>query len=326
MADPAIQNPHDGFFKQTFGRVDFAQEFLAKFLPADVVGELDLPALQAISDSFVDDELRQTQSDLVFTVPLAESGEAIVYLLFEHKSYADRLTVFQLLKYVVRINERRVREGLPLCCVIPLVVYHGPSGWNVARRLDQLIDVPRALQRFLPQFSIELIDLSAYDDQELRGEAFMHASLLLLKYILREELPGELTKIIALLAAMSEQERALDCIKLLVNYVVQATDRVDAKTLQVAIRQGLENQGNKLMPTLAEQWASEGREQGLQEGLQRGLQKGRQEGTYIGAIQACRSILGEPDDSSGLTGKSVDELRELAEQLQARVRERLSGG
>jgi predicted transposase/invertase (TIGR01784 family) len=274
MADSTIQNPHDGFFKETFGRVEFTREFLAKFLPRDVAACLELPGLQAVKDSFVDDELRQSQSDLVFSVPLSESGEAIVYLLFEHKSYADRWTVFQMLKYVVRINERRRREGQPLCCVIPLVVYHGPTEWNVARELRELIDVPAPLGRFLPQFSIELFDLSGYNDEQLRGQAFMHASLLLLKYIFRPELPGELTRIFRLLAAMSEQDRSLECVRLLLGYVIQGTDRVDQETLRVALKQSLPNRGEELMPTLAEQWANQGREQGLAEGIELGMEKG----------------------------------------------------
>jgi recombination-promoting nuclease RpnB len=64
--------------------------------------------------------------------------------------------------------------------------------------------------------------------------------------------------------------------------------------------------GDELMPTLAEQWADRGRAKGLQEGLEKGRQQGRyegrqegrQEGTYIGTIQTCRSILGDPNDSS----------------------------
>ena len=319
MNQSTLQNPHDGFFKQTFGRVGFAREFLAQFLPTDVVHCLDLPSLEPANESFVDEALRQTQSDLVFTVPLVGGGgEAVVYLLFEHKSYADRLTVFQLLKYVVRINERRLREGLPLCCVIPLVVYHGPTGWNVARSLDELIDVPLPLARFLPGFSIELFDLSGYDDEQLRGEAFLHASLLLLKYILRPELPGELARILGLLAAIQYQEHGLECIKLLLTYVTQGSDRVDAETLQSALREGLPHRGDELMPTLAEQWVRQGEE--------KGLQKGRQEGTFLGIIQTCRSLLGESAAADDLAGKSIDELRELAERLQRQVQARLARG
>jgi predicted transposase/invertase (TIGR01784 family) len=317
MADSTIQNPHDGFFKETFGQVEFTREFLAKFLPRDVAACLELSGLQAVKDSFVDDELRKSQSDLVFSVPLSKTGEAIVYLLFEHKSYADRWTVFQMLKYVVRINERRRREGQPLCCVIPLVVYHGPTEWNVARELRDLIDIPAPLRRFVPQFSIELFDLSGYNDEQLRSQAFIHASLLLLKYIFRPELPGELTRIFGLMAEMSEQDRSLECVRLLLGYLVQGTDRLDQETLRVALKQSLPNRGEELMPTLAEQWASQGRDQGLAEGIERG--------TLIGAIETCRSILGEPAGSEGLARQPLEELRQLAQRLQSQVRERLAG-
>lgn len=310
--DASIQNPHDGFFKQTFGQVGFAREFLAKFLPEDVTRCFELSALEPVGESFVDDELRQTQSDLVFTVPLVAGGAAVVYLLFEHKSYADRLTVFQMLKYVVRINERRLREGLPLCCVVPLVVYHGPTGWNVARTIDQLIDVPLPLNKYLPRFSIELFDLSSYDDEQLRSTAFVHATLLLLKYILRPELPTELTRIFELMSALEHQVHGLDCIRLLINYVVQGSDRVDAEVLRGALRAGLPQRGDELMPTLAEQWVRQGKE------------AGRQEGTFIGMIQTCRTLLGEASKPDDLVGKSLDELRDLAERLQAQVQQRLS--
>ena len=329
MSDSTIRNPHDGFFKQTFGRVDFAREFLAKFLPGEVVRCLDLPSLEASSESYVDDQLRATQSDLVFTARLAGGGQAVVYLLFEHKSHADRLTAFQLLKYVVRINEQRLRNESPLCCVIPLVVYHGPTGWGLPLSVEELIAVPTPLERFLPKFAIQLFDLSGYNDDQLRGQAFMHASLLLLKYIFRPDLPDELTRIFSLLAAMKEQDRSLDCVRLLLGYLIQGTDRVDEETLRAALKQSLPNQGEELMPTLAEQWANQGREQGLAEGMERGIEQGIEQGiergALIGTIETCRSILGGSSVSEALARQPLEELRRLAEQLQSQVRERMTG-
>ena len=70
------------------------------------------------------------------------------------------------------------------------------------------------------------------------------------------------------------------------------------------------------MPTLAEQWLNQGKEQGRQEG--------REEGSYIGTIQTCRLLLGEPTEPDDLSGKSTEELRELAQQLQTLVRQRLT--
>ncbi len=236
MADSTIQNPHDGFFKETFGQVEFTREFLAKFLPRDVAACLELSGLQAVKDSF---------------------------------------------------------------------------------------------------------DLSGYNDEQLRGQAFMHASLLLLKYISRPELPGELTRIFRLLAAISEEERSLECVRLLLGYVIQGTDRVDHETLRVALKQSLPNRGEELMPTLAEQWASRGREQGLAEGMElgiekgieqgiekgieQGIEKGIERGALIGAIETCRSILGEPAGSDSLARQPLQELRQLAQRLQSQVRERMAG-
>ena len=74
------------------------------------------------------------------------------------------------------------------------------------------------------------------------------------------------------------------------------------------------------MPTLAEQWLNQGKEQGRQEGRQ----EGREEGAYIGTIQTCRLLLGEPAEPDDLWGKSTEELRELAQQLQTSVRQRLA--
>ena len=68
------------------------------------------------------------------------------------------------------------------------------------------------------------------------------------------------------------------------------------------------------MPTLAEQWVRQGKE------------AGRQEGTFIGMIQTCRTLLGEASEPDDLVGKSLDELRDLAERLQAQVQQRLSRG
>ena len=130
MASLPSSNAHDGFFKTVFGQQENARNFLLSTLPPDLRQCLDLSTLEASSASFVDEQLRQAHSDLLFRTCLADGSEAAIYLLFEHKSAADRLTVFQVLRYIVKINEQRLRDQRELCCVIPIVVYHGASPWN----------------------------------------------------------------------------------------------------------------------------------------------------------------------------------------------------
>ena len=86
------------------------------------------------------------------------------------------------------------------------------------------------------------------------------------------------------------------------------------------------------MPTLAEQWANQGREQGLAEGMERGIEQGIEQGiergiergALIGTIETCRSILGGSSGSEVLARQPLEELRRLAEQLQSQVRERMT--
>ena len=56
-----------------------------------------------------------------------------LYLLLEHKSYADPLAVFQLLRYMVRIWEKHCTEHpkeVKLPPVYPMIIYHGVRPWR----------------------------------------------------------------------------------------------------------------------------------------------------------------------------------------------------
>lgn len=108
-----LSNPHDRYFKETFARPEIARDFLENYLPPAVRDCLDLSSLTLQKESFIDHELRQHFSDILYQVQTVsqelpqESG--YVYLLFEHKSYPDNLTIFQMLRYCVRIWERALR-------------------------------------------------------------------------------------------------------------------------------------------------------------------------------------------------------------------------
>jgi hypothetical protein len=79
-------NPHDRFCKDLFARPGVAADFLANYLPPGVAGALDLSAPELVKDSFVDPELQEHFSDLLYRVRLKRGGTAFVYVLFEHKS------------------------------------------------------------------------------------------------------------------------------------------------------------------------------------------------------------------------------------------------
>ena len=114
-----VQNPHDRFFRESFGRVHIARNYLEEYLPEPVLGLLDLDTLTLQEGSFIDEEMREHQTDLLYQVQLQGGGTATIYLLFEHKSFPDVLVALQLLRYMVNLWQQQVKEKVPLTPIIP---------------------------------------------------------------------------------------------------------------------------------------------------------------------------------------------------------------
>src|ERR1051325_8633605 len=82
----------------------------------ELAGRLDFERLELIDRSFVLDDYRQREADLVVRVPYqtdAGSQDVIVYVLLEHQSTVDPWMPFRLLFYMLRIwdDERRRIES-----------------------------------------------------------------------------------------------------------------------------------------------------------------------------------------------------------------------
>ena len=98
---------------------------------------IDIDTLEPQKESFLDEKLKEEFSDLLFRVMINDK-EGYIYFLFEHKSYKDRMVIFQVLKYMVSIWESKIQEDrdirkidgkvnsgeIELPIILPLVVYH----------------------------------------------------------------------------------------------------------------------------------------------------------------------------------------------------------
>jgi predicted transposase/invertase (TIGR01784 family) len=284
MVDP-LSNPHDKFFKDLFSRHEAARDFLQYYLPADISALLDLSDLEIRKDSFIDPDLQEHFSDILYKVHLHSGQDSYIYVLLEHKSYPDPEIALQLLKYMVRIWEQSRKQHEPLLPVFPVVIYHGQQRWQVASEFSALFaDLPDALRQYVPEYRYLLTDLSQYSDEEIKGQVqavILQMSLLLLKYSQRPDVEERLVDIFRLLGQLSEQETALEYLETALRYIVGSTDKVSAEALGQIV-QGILQEGAAVMPTIAEQWLEQGREQGLELGLEKGLERGREQGLEQG--------------------------------------------
>lgn len=284
MTEP-LANAHDLFFKDVFSRREAAQSFLQNYLPQEVAALLDLSSLEISKDSFIDPELQEHFSDLLYKVALHEGRETYIYVLFEHKSYSDKLIAFQLLRYMVRIWEQSLKQKQSLLPVLPLVIYHGRSHWRIPLEFEALLEVPEVLKPYVPAYQYWVCDLSRYSDEEIQGVITLRVGLLLLKYIFRADLRHRFGEIISLLRAISERRTGLEYLEVILRYVANSAERMSEEELRQVVIEVIE-EGGELMPTLVEQWLERGR----QEGLERGREEGREEGREA-ALNVLRRFL-----------------------------------
>jgi len=317
METSPLPGPHNRFFLQVFSRLEFASSFLRNHLPPETLANLDLSSLRLASGSFQDDELRETEADLLFKIDRVDSEEPVlVYVLTEHKSYPDAMMPFQLLKYMVRVWERDGRDNEKLRPIIPIVIYHGETRWTTARSLRKTITAPENLVKYIPDFQINLIDLGGMSDTELSSDEHLKPVLLLLKYIRSPTLTRRLVELLGLLSRVDRQYDGLDLLKSMLVYISTAGRHVTRDDLVDAVRFTFKEKGESLMPTIAEGWVEEGRQEGRQEGLQEGLQEGRQEGRIAGQIQLFEGLLGRPESGlEQLLSRPMDELTKHLDQL-----------
>ncbi len=277
----ALSNPHDRFFKEIFSRQEAARDFLQHYLPPEVRDHLDLSSLEISKDSFIDPELQEHFSDLLYKVTWRGGPETYIYLLFEHKSYPDPLIAWQLLSYSVKIWQQDRKQQQPFRPILPLVVYHGQQGWSVALHFTALFDeLPDALRPFVPEFRYWLCDLSQYSEVEIKakveGTVILQVVLLLLKYIWQDDVRERLKEMMDLLRELGQQETGLEYIRTILSYVSGATDKITAAELEEIVIEAF-SEGEALMPTIAEQWIEQGRTEGLEEGREEGREEGQRE-------------------------------------------------
>lgn len=272
---PAAANPHDRFFREAFADPDLAADFLAHYLPAEAAGQLDPTVLVPDSETFVDDELRGAQGDLLLRVGLRGGGDAWIYVLIEHKSYPDRMVAFQLLRYLVRIWERDARRdaGSPaeLRPILPIVLYHGRRPWRAPTRLGALFAGAELLRPHLPELEVVLVDLTARSEAEIVGRVRLRVVLLTLRAIFRPDLAARLPRILALLADVIHQPTAAGTLRVVLRYVAQAGTTITEPELRQAVVAALQRGGDESMTTIAEQWVAQGFAKGIEQGLHRGL-------------------------------------------------------
>lgn len=256
--------PHDALVRGIFGEPRYMAEELRSVLPLELLATLELDSLAPVDGSFIDEALRETSADLIFSVGLRGAGTGLVHVLFEHQSTPDERMPLRLLRYQARIWERHSAEhpGDPrLPPIVSVLLFQGPKPWPWPTRFSgalALDDAQRsALGRHLLDFEFVLDDLARQTDTQILGrasDAIVRLTLLALRNARSESRLFDL--VATAMSAVRKDLRGRDvgpALMRLARYAVHV-DEVPYATVTSAFENSLApTEWSKAMATTAEQ-------------------------------------------------------------------------
>ena len=156
---PSVYQAHDKFFKLTFTDKGVKESFLQTYLPMELSKEIDLSTVEEVTPSFISETFQLNESDLLVKVQAMGKPIYILFLM-EHKSYKDRKTPFQILRYFVDIWESQLAKKEKLTPILPVVIYEGKNKWNYPQIGEYFKDLPDEWKAYLPLYETLFFDFS----------------------------------------------------------------------------------------------------------------------------------------------------------------------
>jgi hypothetical protein len=145
---------------------------LLQILEPELAARLDIEHAERINRSFIPADLIKEESDLIFRIPFRVDSDqtgvkVLIYVLLEHQSKPDPRMGMRLFLYLGELWDTQLREWkdagrttpFRLLPVVPIVFYTGAENWNTPISLAALMDLPPALQRFVPTWDTLFLNL-----------------------------------------------------------------------------------------------------------------------------------------------------------------------
>ncbi|HFW3088929.1 TPA: Rpn family recombination-promoting nuclease/putative transposase [Salmonella enterica subsp. enterica serovar Reading] len=279
---------HDPLFKLFLREPATAKDFLEAHLPEDIRSLVHLDTLRLEPGSYVDEELKELHSDILYSVKMAQGEQCLLYCVVEHQSTEDELMAWRMTKYTIRAMDDHLKKGYrTLPVVVPLLFYHGeirpyPYSMDWLDCFEQPELARRVLSKPWP-----LIDVSVLDDDDIKT----HRRMALLEMVQRDirlrdgrELLGRLVQLIQTGLNSREQVEAV------LRYTI--LNGMAGEDIRPYLNQlsGEIPEYEEVMGTIAQQLE----EQGIQKGIQQGIQQERQasqERERRRLLEAARALL-----------------------------------
>ena len=303
---------HDALIRKAFENPIVAKEFFEMHLPNEIKAMFSAHSLKMEKESFVEANLQHSISDILFSAKFKDET-GYLWILLEHQSTPDHFMAFRLFKYMTDIAARHLTlnpKSKHLPFVYPIIFYNGTKKYNAPKNIWDLCQHQELMQDIWTK-DHQVINVHDIPDDELKKKAWAGILQFFMKHIHERDLLTRWYEVAELLPELAKLNIGIDYLELILTYTLIKIETSDKIELEKILKSRLNNQqGEKLMTSLAHHWKEEGVQQGMQIGEAKGLQVGRNEGKYEVAKNMLANNYSIPEVSR-ITGLSISEINKL---------------
>ncbi|MFI3138049.1 MAG: Rpn family recombination-promoting nuclease/putative transposase [Methylococcaceae bacterium] len=287
---------HDNGYKNLFSHPQMIEDLLRGFVHEDWVTELDFSSLEKVSGSYVSDDLRDREDDIIWKVRWGQSW-LYIYLLLEFQSRPDSFMAIRILTYVGLLYQELIKTKClsingKLPPVFPLVLYNGLPRWKAATDVVELIEpIPGGLTAYRPNIRYLLLDEGALAESDFPAMKNLAAALFRLE---RSQDPADMQEVIGALKHWldaPEQTELRRAFTVWIKRVLLPRRLPGIHLPEISDLHEAETMLAERVIEWTKDWKQQGLQGGRQEGRQEGRQVGRQEGIQEGIHRGEAAIL-----------------------------------
>ena len=163
--------------------------------------------------------------------------------------------------------------------IIPIVIYHGETAWNIETNLINLIEgikaMPEEIRKYIPSYEYELQDFSPKSKASIVGEAYTRLVIEVMRSAFEKDIERfykAFRLIVELINKMQDKEKADEVFEMCIKYLLNVRDDIEIEELERTAKEESVERGELIM-SIAEKL----REEGIEKGIEKGKIEGKKE-------------------------------------------------
>ncbi|MDR0610814.1 MAG: Rpn family recombination-promoting nuclease/putative transposase [Planctomycetaceae bacterium] len=324
---------HDAFCKSKLCNLRKARKLLKHILKPEVLELVDLSKLQIDPETYVDEELKRSYADVLYRIPLKNSNEFIVvFILIELKTENDQWTIFQIVKYVVRIWDREFQavksaaeaknagqkakkrfKNFLLPMVIPIIFHYGEHKFTSPTELIKLIRILRGMEEWVLNIKAILCDVTTFVPNSFPQDQELSLLFMVLQMVFSKDVSERLMEIYRKLRPTLHLQESQQEWHDAVHYASTSAKHFKRQDFINLTKQTKKEGGIPMPKSLLDELVAEHEAKGEAKGKAEGEAKGKAEGTAKTIIRILSIRLETPSKPLQKKIQSIKNIAKLEE-------------